>query len=292
MQRVIIGMTVVTTIALGAIIVAQDRPQTGSFEVVSIRAVPDGSPPIRMSQLLRIDARGRLVGRADLRSVIHLAYGLEPYERIITANPASSHLLDEHFEIMALPPEAVPPRNNDDVKAMARRMLGERFALRIRTDTELINATVLRVIKPGVTGPSVKRADEGCVPLPADARPGVPKFAEAYLRSCILTYFENRIRGTVTFARFASYASSSAGRPILDGTGLEGLFTIDVVVSPASYLYLPFGNSNSARRDSNEQNDAPAFADALRDQMGLASRSERQPVRQLVVEHVERFIEN
>lgn len=288
-MRLVDATTIVLmTIAIGHLVVAQGVPATATFEVASIRPVADLSP----FPLFRITARGQLVGRAELRGIIHLAYGAEPYERTVAAVPDASRYLEGRFEVTALPPEAASPPSREDVKAMTRQMLAERFGLKVRIDTELVSTTVLRMIKPGVLGGGVRPTPGGCTPLPAGARPDVANFAEAYRRSCVLTFFDDRIRGTVTLDEFARAVSFQAGRPILNRTDLDGMFAIDVAVARTSYMRDAPARLGLPRLGPTGQSDAPAFVDALRDQMGLATRTERQPIRLFVVEHVGPLIEN
>jgi uncharacterized protein (TIGR03435 family) len=124
--------------------------------------------------------------------------------------------------------------------------------------------------------------------LPAGASPYGDKFAEAYLRSCVLTFFGDRLRGTMTLKDFALMLSTFARRPILDRTELEGMFAIDVAVATASIIPDPPARLGVPI----EQSDAPAFVDAMRDQMGLSARRERQPIRLFVVEHVGPLVAN
>jgi uncharacterized protein (TIGR03435 family) len=117
---------------------------------------------------------------------------------------------------------------------MTRQLLADRFGLKVRIDSELVPATVLRVIKPGVLGLGIRPAPEGCNQPPLDARID-ERFAEAFRRSCHLTMF-GRIRGTVTLDEFARLLSLRAGRAILNRTDLGGLFTIDVAVDVATLV--------------------------------------------------------
>lgn len=262
------------TIAMAQSVVVQPAPPATKFEVVSIRRVkdPSGLRP------LRITPRGQLLGISDLRNIVHLAYGAEPFERTVAASPTASRYLAERFEVTALPPKTVSVPTREAVLQMIRQMLADRFKLNVRIDTELVNATVLRVIKPGALGPGLRSAPEGCTAFPIDAHPGD---ADAYRRSCALTLRKDQLRGTVTLDQFARVVSVIVQRPILDKTNLQGLFTVDIEVA-----------ANSLDLRYSEPSDAPAFADAAREQMGLTIQVERQPVRLFVVDHVEPLIEN
>jgi uncharacterized protein (TIGR03435 family) len=278
------------TTIVGDIVVAQQG--AARFEVASIRqVVRDPSSRIEVIPF-RITARGQMFGQWTLRNLIQFAYDIESYERIVTANPDVSAFLTEVFDVDARPPESPNPPAREEVKAMTRQMLGERFGLRLTIDTELVSATVLRVIEPGVFGRGLRPAPEGCSELPSRVNRYDPKFAEFYRRNCALTSVEGRFRGTVSLDVFARSVSAVAGRPILNRTGLEGLFAFDATIDLTTLREdVPSRLGPPVTRSP--QSGAQAFVDALRDQMGLSAHTEeRQPVRRFVVENVGPLVEN
>jgi hypothetical protein len=220
---------VLTTIAAYHVVAAQGVSAAASFEVVSIRRVAGSSelasPPRILERVLRITETGRLAGRADLRNIVRLAYQTEPHERIITAKPNASSSLEQQFEITAVPPQSASPPNREEVRAMTRHMLAERFGLQVRIGSETVTATVLRTIKPGVLGPGARLAPEGCRSLPAGASPFRAEFDDAYLRSCFLTFFDNRLRGTVTLQDLVSRPSDSLHKSRSAAPGWQGATT-------------------------------------------------------------------
>jgi uncharacterized protein (TIGR03435 family) len=123
--------------------------------------------------------------------------------------------------------------------------------------------------------------------LPPRGRGEDPKFQEAYLRSCAITYFNEHLRGTATLDEFARVASYFAQQPILNRTGFDGLFTFNVYVGSA-YLTPQLPGVQAPRVESN----GPSFVAAVRDQMGLTARQERQPVRVFVLTALGSFVEN
>ena len=279
-----------TTIVVEGIVVAQQPPSAARFEVVSVRHVVRNGP-IEVIPF-RITTRGQLFGQWALRNLIRFSYDIEPYEQVVTANPETSGFLAEVFDVDARPPESPSPLTREEVKVMTRQMLAERFGLRVRIDTELVSATVLRTIKPGAFGRGLRPAPEGCSPVPSGVNPYDPKFAESYLRSCNLTSFDSRFRGIVSLDEFARSVSASAGRPILNRTGLEGLFAFNATIDMTTLRQdVPSRLGPPVPRSA--QGGAQAFVDALRDQMGLSARTEeRQPIRRFVVEHVGPLVEN
>lgn len=290
-MRMINATTLLTVLVAYQSVAGQGAQFAERFEVASIRPVID-SAIAPLSQLVatlpRVTPAGQFVGRIDLKDLVRFGYSAQPYERAVAARQADARSLDELFEIRAVPPQTASAPTREEVNAMIRQMLVERFGLEVRIDTELVSATVLQTIKPGVLGRGLRPAPEGCRPLPAGANPYDGRFADAYIRNCVVTLFGDRLRGTVTLKDFALTLSLLARRPILDRTELEGTFTIDVAVASASVIPQP-----SARLGATaQQGDAPAFVDAIRDQMGLSARRERLPIRLFVVDRVGPLVEN
>lgn len=280
---------VLMTMALEQAVVAQREPVARGFEVASLRRL-DASASLGV---LRITASGQLVGRSTLQNMVVLAYGLEPYERVLGAAPATSRALEDKFDINALPPTSSSPPTRKEVGDMLRELLTERFALKVRIDSESTSALVFRLIKPGVLGPGLRPAPEGCTRLPPEANRSDPRFADAYRRSCVLTEREGRTLGTMTLDEFATVMSFGTRRPIINRTGLEGMFAIDIVVDLTTIMEeRPSLLGPRVQGSTPPKKDAPGFVEALRDQMGLSVRSEQQPIRLFVVEHVGPFVEN
>lgn len=268
--------TVLMSMSVWPSVVAQ-TPAVATF-VASIKPVGDERQPFP----LRITPRGGLVGRATLAVAIRLAYETEPCERVVAANQDISDKLENRYEFNARPEPAASVPSRADVAAMARLMLADRFGLKLKVETEPARATVLRTIKPGVLGPGLRPAPEGCRPLPTTADFADARFDDAYRRNCVLTTFGNRIRGTATLDELARLLSFGGQRPYLNRTNLTGQFAIDVTVAKTSWFTVM----------PTKEDEGPALVNALRDQMGLTARTERQPIRMIVVEEVGPLVEN
>ena len=76
--------------------------------------------------------------------------------------------------------------------------------------------------------------------------------------------------------QFAERLVGSFDRPVLDRTGLDGSFDID----------LTYSADNPVVDTSNAPN-APSLITALREQLGLRLESTKAPVEVLVIDHVE-----
>jgi len=70
--------------------------------------------------------------------------------------------------------------------------------------------------------------------------------------------------------------TSTLGRPVLDRTGLDGSFDVDVTFTP-----------DNPTVDSTDAPNAPSLMTAIREQLGLRLESTRAPVDVLVVDRVQ-----
>jgi uncharacterized protein (TIGR03435 family) len=75
-----------------------------------------------------------------------------------------------------------------------------------------------------------------------------------------------------TMARFANYLANYAGRPVVDRTGLSGVYAFSF---------------NFARSSQEEESD-PSVFDAIQDQLGLKLKPIKADINVLVVDHIER----
>jgi uncharacterized protein (TIGR03435 family) len=77
-----------------------------------------------------------------------------------------------------------------------------------------------------------------------------------------------------------------AGRPVIDKTGLKGLYDIKLQWSSDSGLIAPTGN------DAISASSGPSLITAVEDQLGLKLESARGPLPVLVIDSVEKPTEN
>lgn len=248
------------------------------FEVVSIRPLPDDASPFPP---LRIGPGWRLEGRGSLETLIRMAYGLQTTEAL-AGPPINSRVFAQRFEVAAIPSNDSALLSRESTLMMTQRMLAERFGLRVRMDSVIKRVSVLRQDNASVLGRGLRPFTGECRALPRGARLGDPQFDEAYKSNCFVTIHGGRVRGTTnTLAEFAGLLSFLAQRPIIDGTGLTGRYQVDMTFAIET---LAVGIQS--------RSDAPAFADALRAELGLIMRTEQRPARVLFVEHVGELVEN
>lgn len=254
---------------------------SAEFEAASIKVAP---PPVGF-QPLRTLIPGRLYGRSNLEGLIRLGYGVEFYEKVTSA-PDIAPLLKKDYDINAVLRSDLP-REFALVSEATRRMLEDRFAVRVKWDNQEGDVVVLRQSAKGFR----------LRPFEGDCEPRQP--GQLTPISCALSSMNGHVVGVEDLKEFARFTSRmtvdarevvargafapSMAIPFYDETGLSGRFAFDLTYAPESLR----GSINSVM-----QSNAPAFADAIRDQLGLTMEKARRPIRVLVVEHVGPLVEN
>jgi len=144
--------------------------------------------------------------------------------------------------------------SEDQVPEMLLALLADRFALKMREDSKEMQIYALTV---GKDGPKMKKADE----------PG--SINNHGVNGRLL------MTGKATMTKFADRLSTRLDRPVVDRTGLDGnwdfalQWTTEAVEAPAA-------------------DDPPSIFTAIQEQLGLKLTPVKGPVRQLIVERLEK----
>lgn len=279
-SRRLIPVIVTLTLAWGA---AGQQP---AFGVASVRRNVDGG-----STSFSPRANGQLVAtNTPLRTLILRAYGLHDSQLIDAPEWAAV----ERFDIDAR--ADAPPRSPDALMPMLRTLLAERFQLKARTAMRELPAYVLMHARSDRRlGPQIRPTQADCSAgarvmsreeLMAIAKEGWPPCGQVVTISFLTTSSDGTAgskirmrRSGVTMPDFATFLQGQVGRPVVDRTGLEGLFDVEYTYAPQ-----PPGPSTELAAGAN----LPPIFVALEEQLGLKLESERTQVPVLVVESVER----
>jgi uncharacterized protein (TIGR03435 family) len=145
-------------------------------------------------------------------------------------------------------------------------LLSERFQLRIHRETRMMNVYSLVVAKGG---PKLQPAVE-------DGKPGWARYGTQ------ITAHKFDIR------RLSSSLAGNLNMPVIDKTGLSGLYDIDLKWTPDPNRP-DFGDVHDpAPVQAPNPNRPPEIFTALKQQLGLELKAEKGPVEVLVIEHAER----
>ena len=227
---------------LGGLPVAgqQEAPANAAglaFEVTSVRRTPplaSGAVSVRLGGLQgnRWSADG-----VTLLMLIRSAYGQQyAMQGQIVGGPP--WLETERFTVTAVA-HGVP--TEDEARLMLQRLLADRFHLVVRQERRELPVYALTLARSdGSLGPELKSAGVDCEALmqarkrgEAPPAPPVQITPEGAPPPCTTMMMMGpgmmRIRsGGATAAQLAQSLSSSAGRPVLDRTGLSGYYAYSV----------------------------------------------------------------
>lgn len=214
-----------------------------TFEAVSIKPHPE---PIYIS---RSSASGTYASweAATLRDLIAEAWDLKYYQ--VPDQPA--WIVSEHFDISARAPGSAGP-SKEAFRQMLQAMLADRFHLRVHFVSKEIPVYALVISKSGhkLREPDLQSHEGGVIA-------GSKRFQV--------------IASAGTMPRLAEQLSFPAGRPVLDKTGLDGMFAFKLQFNPSPTT----------------ESDLPSLPTALQDQLGLRLDPQNAPVETLVIDFVE-----
>jgi uncharacterized protein (TIGR03435 family) len=163
----------------------------------------------------------------------------------------------EHYDIDA---KAERPSTLEELHEMFRTLLADRFQLRYHHETREIPAYVLTVANSGT---KLKRSESQEI-FDVPIKPDWPA----------------RVVGTrVPMSYLSWYLSLQVGRPVVDGTALEGFYDFTLTWSPNPGFDSPGVHYN----DFSEE---PDILVAVREQLGLKSQQRKAPVEVFTIDHV------
>ena len=204
---------------------------------------------------------------------------------------APTWIAEETFEIVAKAPESTPPPSRADMRGMLRTLLADRFELMTHSETRELPVYALVFARTDRRfGTALRRSpmtDADCAAFFAKATlsPGPVDEPWCGMRGRAKAgpggnVFETTFRA-MTVVDIANYLASHVSRPIVDATGLDGRFDLELEFLPS------FAQPPSSAQNTDGQT-SPALFTALPEQAGLRLESRRVPLEVLVIDHVER----
>jgi uncharacterized protein (TIGR03435 family) len=245
-------MLFASTLLLAVVMRAQSPP---AFDVASVKLVlppfPPGGGPWTFSH-------GRF--KADiawLRGVIALAYDVRGSQ----VHGGPDWVDSDRYDFAAKAESA--DAGQDELKAMLRTMLADRFKLAVRRETQELQVYTLSLGKDG------------------------HKMQEAKADEKTYGNWAGSTRGTsVTCTRMdvagglVNIISNTLGSPVLDKTGLKGLYDFKLEFTDPRFHRLAGAD---APADA-----APDLFAAVQEQLGLKLEAKKGPVEIVIVDHIER----
>jgi uncharacterized protein (TIGR03435 family) len=204
---------------------------------------------------------------------------------------------DAYFDVVAKVPEGA---TRDDVGKMLQSMLAEKFGLKVHPETKMMSGYVLTVAERGarmLLSPPLPAV------LPPQPESGKPRRFETdkdgfiivppgslYMMSLPPRDGVSRLTaGRATMADLCGYLSRETQRPVVDETGLKGLY--DFRLKFASERIAQSGETADAAPESGlpvASTPAPTLTRAVESQLGLKMQRKMVPADILVIDHIER----
>jgi uncharacterized protein (TIGR03435 family) len=243
------------------------------FEAVSIKANRSGDA--------RSSFRGTLSGisvtNQTVTDIIRNVWNVNRLQ--IVGGPSWAG--EDRFDIEA---RASGKAGRDELVAMMKTMLAERFNLAVHQETRPIPVYALVLARPdGRFGPTFRQSLATCdrtnIPAPGTPPPAPPPPLDGVeLPSCGTNTGRGMLRAAgIELEAFTRNMANAAGRIIVDETGLAGTF--DMVLR-----FNPDPNDTSS--------DLPSLFAAVQEQLGLKLDPRTAPAEVLVIDRVERPSEN
>ncbi len=265
MRRTMLTIAVLCALTLTAS-AQQPLPQ---FEVAAVRPSTNESGP----PTFNAPSRGTTtITNGALRDIIPAAFGIPFYLakfRFDDGGGRHNDVLDSRFDIIAKPPENAA---RGQAILMLRRLLAERFNLRVHTEIRQGPVYSDRGSQAGTLGPSMSPSTYECDPLPAypvmkpdpDARPLCRETHDSTETNT------TKITSKSPIAHLITTVQGRLNRPVIDATELAGSYEWE----------LRFQNIERI------PSAAPSVFVAFRGQLGLNLKAETGPVEVLVIDSV------
>jgi uncharacterized protein (TIGR03435 family) len=255
------------------------------FEVASVKpSDPAGRGPMMTGDPGRVNLRGM-----TLNLLIQQAFGVRSFQ--ISAGPG--WINSDRYDIVAKVPDndvdqTLPvdlSKLTDEQRktwqrrrqAMMQALLADRFQLKIHRETKELPIYVLTAAKGGS-----KLKDNGDR-VDADVRPGMIRMGRGLLSAT-----------QIPVSDFILALSQVMGRTIVDRTGLNGRFNIDLKWTPdqGSDGVLGGGPPPPGAAGPPPDTDGPTIFTAIQEQLGLKLDSGKGPVEVIVIDHAGKPTEN
>ena len=271
-----IALAIVSLAAVAGQIEAQTRP---AFAVTSVKPTQPDARGINLQFL----PGGRLVITGfPLHIIIAIAYNLPFQSSRLTGGPdwvrSSRYDIEATAEPGAIPPSLTGAARAQKMKLMLQSLLADRFKLAMRTETREMAVFELVAAKDGPKLEKAKVEEKDCPDTPGSDGFSCHQFAGGQGRG---------MHGqAVDLSDLAQYVENWTERPVLDRTGIHGLFHIDT--SPWRSLRLGPAPAAGAKGEAGGYiADLPDIFTVFA-RMGLKLEAQKAPVEIYEIAHIEK----
>ena len=224
--------------------------QRQTFEVASIKSHPE---PITFSSDPSISGTRVTSTASTLLDLMTVAYAVR-YDRISGAN---GWIGSDHFDLAAKA-EGDAQITKQEMRQMLQTLLTDRFQLKVHRELKEVAAYALVVARGG---PRLKESAPG-------------ETGGSFVRGGAAGMHMERAAGTME--DLAAQLSFTAGRPVVDRTGLAGHYKFKLG-------WMPAGPATAAK-----ESDVPDIFTAIREQLGLRLEPTKAAAETLVIDRAEK----
>jgi uncharacterized protein (TIGR03435 family) len=251
------------------------------FEVASVKIRTDGGGGSVVSSPDRFTRSG-----ARLRDLIRDAYDLQPFQIVGGPEWIGSARFDVSAKASFIP-------SPEQMRAMVRQLLADRFALKAHRDTREMAAYRLVLARSdGRLGPQLARTTVDCASIDAEraqrgegrplmpAQPGEPPVCAAFTSTRSRTspagvsITLRQHSSGAPLRQLAAFLATVVRQTVVDRTGLSGDFDWD----------LEFARAGAASGEAAAPEEGASVFTAVQEQLGLKLESHQGPVDVLVIE--------
>lgn len=217
------------------------------FEVSSVKRAVNGASPGDIPRNMDSSPGHFAMRNVPLRYALEWAYNLKDYE----ISGPDWIKGEERYDIIA---QAAAPATDYQMRPMLQALLTERFQIKLHREAKDMNVYVLL---PGKGEAKVKVAAADSQPSLSGSPAGTAFRAQP-------------------ISRFTFMLTRRMDRPVLDETGLKGLYDFTVDTSG-----LGFGG-----REPEGESRGPSIFTAVQNDLGLRLEARKQPIQILVIDSV------
>jgi uncharacterized protein (TIGR03435 family) len=244
------------TLLIALALAAGCAAQSLKFEVATVKKVEGGTPPGDVPRNMETTPGNFAMRNVALRFAIEWAWDLKDFE-IIGPDWIKG---EERYDIIA---KTGHPASDNEMRQMLQALLLERFQMKVRRETKELPVYVLL---PGKGEAKVK-------PAAPDEKPAL----SGNQQGTTFTAFP--------ISRFTFMLTRRMDRPVLDQTGLKGIYTYTIDLSGLGFAGRP------AERQEGEA--GPSVFTTVQRDLGLKLEARKEPISMLVIDSANKVpIEN
>lgn len=247
-------------------------PGEPHYEVTSVK--PNRSDDLTNRDDIRAAGTLFTATNTTVKALIEMVYDTKSYD----LPGAPTWLSSERFDIAARADDRAAGRPNH--VAMLKRLLADRFSLRMHTETRIVDGRELARLHRDRLGPALKPSVcESAGSNECRDRPSI--------RGGLLAFdFQGK-----TMAFLARWLEKALKKPVYDGTGLTGRYDFSIAMRAVDAPGLAEGMERNLAvlgAGSERAQESPSLTTTLKELFGLTLESKRIPVSVWLIDDVKR----